>query len=75
VLKYGQFDNAANIVLYFDMSLFRKKKQCPRCDSYEIKEVKPTFWQKVMSAGVAPWGKPPKTLNVCRSCGFSWEDR
>lgn len=51
------------------------KKQCPKCDSKNIKEVKPTWWRKTMAAGVAPWGHQPKTLNVCRDCGFSWEDR
>jgi len=50
-------------------------KKCPKCDSRKIKQVKPTIWRKFMAASVAPWGHPPKTLNVCRDCGFSWEDR
>lgn len=57
-------------------SMFQPKlKQCPKCDSTNLNYVKPTFWQKAKSVGVAPWGKPVKTLNVCRDCGFSWEDR
>lgn len=51
------------------------KDKCPRCDSTNLNYVEPSFWQKAKSAGIAPWGKPAKTLNVCRDCGFSWEDR
>lgn len=57
------------------MSFFKKKKKCPKCDSTSLNFVKPTFWQKYMAAGLSPWGEKPKTLNVCRDCGFSWEDR
>jgi predicted Zn-ribbon and HTH transcriptional regulator len=51
--------------------LFKKKKECPKCDSKNIKEVKPDMWAK---ARAAYWNQP-KILNVCRDCGFSWEDR
>lgn len=59
-----------------------KKKRCPKCDSNEIKEVKPTSSQKALPGSLALLIGPvgllaprAKTLNVCRSCGFSWEDR
>lgn len=51
---------------------------CPKCDSKKIKKVKPGLWSKYMAASTMLWagaGKQPKTLNVCRGCGFSWEDR
>ena len=57
------------------LGLFRKK--CPKCDSKKIKKVKPGLWSKYMAASTMLFGagKQPKTLNVCRDCGFSWEDR
>ncbi len=54
------------------------RTKCPRCDSKNLKKVKPGFWSKYMAASTIVWfgaGKRPKTLNVCRDCGFSWEDR
>ena len=56
--------------------MFFPKKKCPKCDSKNIKVVKPggllrllgfTYFQDLFSR--------PKRLNVCRDCGFSWEDR
>ena len=48
-------------------------RKCPKCDSDNIKTIK----RKV------PFGHyitlfftpPPRSLHVCRDCGFSWEDR
>lgn len=54
------------------------KKKCPKCDSENLNKVKPGLWSKYMAASTILWfgaGKQPKTLNVCRDCGFSWEDR
>lgn len=58
------------------------KKQCPKCDSREIKQVKPGSMQKALPGSLfflfGPIGllaKQSKILNVCRGCGFSWEDR
>jgi len=57
--------------------LFAKK--CPKCDSKNLKVVKPSAWKhqaelvyQLLSVGVR---KPTPPLNVCRDCGFSWEDR
>lgn len=58
--------------------LFFGKKKCPRCDSTNLNKVKPGFWAKHSFASIALFtgaGKQPKNLNVCRNCGFSWEDR
>lgn len=56
-----------------------RKFKCPRCDSRNIKKVKPGLWRRfsdlnfeVLTLGIR---KPSKTLNVCRDCGFSWENR
>jgi len=61
----------------FDFSL-----KCPRCDKKNINKVKPSLFEKAkrgsafMLAGPFALGmKEPKTLNVCKDCGFSWEDR
>jgi hypothetical protein len=69
------FHSAKNILLFF-------KKQCPKCDSRAIKQVKPGSMQKALPGSLfflfGPIGllaKQSKTLNVCRDCGFSWEDR
>jgi hypothetical protein len=56
------------------MGLFGGKK-CPKCDSKKIKEVKPSLWRKAEAASFFNLGGKPRTLNVCRDCGFSWEDR
>lgn len=53
-------------------------KQCPRCGSKNLNVVKPDLLSKSRFAGIAMFtgaGKEPKNLNVCRDCGFSWEDR
>ncbi len=60
------------------MGLFKRKKLCPKCDSENLNVVKPGWWQHLMQQNVAIWvpgGKISKPLNVCRDCGFSWEDR
>jgi DNA-directed RNA polymerase subunit RPC12/RpoP len=53
--------------------------QCPRCDSKNLKILEPSFMKKseeaslqLLTLGIR---KPTKPLNVCRSCGFSWEPR
>lgn len=64
------------------MPFRKKKKQCPKCDSFNLKEVKPTSSEKALPLSLAfligPLGllyPRAKTLNVCRDCGFSWEQR
>lgn len=56
-----------------------KKKQCPKCDSYEIKTLKTGWWKRQQELSLQFWTmgmrKPTQPLNVCRKCGFSWEDR
>lgn len=66
------------------------KKRCPKCDSKNIKKVKASLIKKATPASLAAagcillgpvgllaglLGRPKKPLNVCRDCGFSWEDR
>lgn len=58
------------------------KKKCPKCDSTNLNKVKPSLWRKWQEASTKvvffPFSlmrKEAKTLNVCRDCGFSWEDR
>jgi len=53
------------------------KKKCPKCDSKKIKIMKPSLMKRISES--MDWttiyrGKT-KNLNVCRDCGFSWEDR
>jgi hypothetical protein len=58
------------------LGLFKTK--CPKCNGGNINKVKPGFWSKYMAASLmlfAGAGKQPKALNVCRDCGFSWEER
>lgn len=59
-------------------------KKCPKCDSQEIKAVKESFaadFRRNLFNLMMPirfitgHAKKPKNLNVCKSCGFSWEDR
>lgn len=53
-------------------------KQCPKCDSKNLKVVKAGWFKHLMQQNVAIWvpgAKISKPLNVCRDCGFSWEDR
>ncbi|MCX6727018.1 MAG: hypothetical protein NTY75_04425 [Candidatus Shapirobacteria bacterium] len=53
-------------------------KKCPKCDSRNVKTVKAGFMKHLMQQNVAIWvpgAKISKPLNVCRNCGFSWEDR
>jgi len=62
--------------------MFLIGKKCPRCDSKKLKMVKPSLMKRAFPGSAfllfGPIGllaKQPKTLNVCRDCGFSWEDR
>ncbi len=59
------------------MGLFKRKKECPKCDSQNIKTLKAGFWARNNQKLDAFWtgGGVSKPLNVCRDCGFSWEDR
>ncbi|KKR49643.1 MAG: hypothetical protein UT84_C0022G0006 [Candidatus Curtissbacteria bacterium GW2011_GWA1_40_16] len=64
----------------FSLLVFSKK--CPRCDSTNLNKVKPSLMKQALPGSAfllfGPLGllaKQPKTLNVCRNCGFSWEDR
>jgi hypothetical protein len=57
------------------MSLFKKKKKCPKCDSTNLNYVKPSSSTRARDAWGFPFRKPTPTLVVCRDCGFSWEDR
>jgi predicted Zn-ribbon and HTH transcriptional regulator len=57
-------------------------KKCPKCDSHNIKVVKPGLMRRAQKGSaflvfgpLALLMKDPKNLNVCRKCGFSWEDR
>ena len=72
------------IVVYVILKIISrsKAKQCPRCDSTNLKMVKPGLMQKatkgsafLLFGAFALGMKEPKNLNVCRDCGFSWEDR
>lgn len=59
-------------------------KKCLKCDSKNIKVEKEKLLDDMKRSAlnvVLPVrfltgaGKKPKPLNVCRDCGFSWEDR
>jgi hypothetical protein len=57
-------------------------KKCPKCDGQNLNKVKPSLMKKatrgsafLLFGPLALAMKDPKTLNVCRDCGFSWEDR
>lgn len=55
------------------------KKKCPKCDSTNLKQVKVSGWkhdaEMTLQAFTLGLRKPTPPLNVCRDCGFSWEDR
>ncbi|HCC25078.1 MAG TPA: hypothetical protein DEP85_06185 [Holosporales bacterium] len=60
------------------------KKNCPKCGGSQINVVKETFiedFKRSLFNLILPirfftgHAKKPKNLNVCTSCGFSWEDR
>lgn len=64
------------------MDMFGKK--CLKCDSKNVKTQKESFladFKRSLFNVMLPirfftgHGKKPKPLNVCRDCGFSWEDR
>lgn len=56
--------------------------KCPKCGSTDINDVKESmgnafkrnFWTAMFFIRIL-WVKKPPTLHVCKSCGFSWEDR
>jgi hypothetical protein len=55
-------------------------ESCPKCDSKNIKTVKPNFLKKYwiepsMNLFTLGLRKPTRDLHVCRDCGFSWEAR
>ena len=67
---------------YLFMGLFGKK--CLKCGSSKINVLKEGFMNDLKRSmlNVAfpirfflASGKKPKNLNVCKDCGFSWEDR
>ncbi len=56
----------------------KKKIKCPRCEKQNINIVKPdTFKEGLRQIALGPLAliNRPKPLNVCKDCGFSWEDR
>lgn len=62
------------------LNLFVKK--CPRCDSANINTVKSSEMSRAFKdiatlafPLAALFRKTSKPLNVCRDCGFSWENR
>jgi len=69
------------LLLIFILRYFSKgasNRECPKCDSMNLKVVKAGRWNHLMQQNVAMWvpgAKISKPLNVCRDCGFSWEDR
>ncbi len=53
-------------------------KPCPRCDKKNINVIAPSLWKKgsrQLVLGALAMVNQPKTLYVCRDCGFSWEER
>ncbi len=50
----------------------KRTTKCLKCGGKKLNKDKPSAWQHTMSVFV---GYRSKTLNVCRDCGFSWEDR
>lgn len=51
-----------------------RPKKCPKCDSQNLKVIKPGFRANSMQLWTMGLRKAVN-LNVCRDCGFSWEDR
>lgn len=57
------------------------KTKCPKCDSTNINIVKKGAFEQLGRMGfiimfpILILFRPKKPLNVCRDCGFSWEDR
>ena len=59
-----------------------KKRKCPKCGSRNLNKVAVSSWKKAQKASMFLLFWPlallmgrAKDLNVCRDCGFSWEDR
>lgn len=52
-------------------------KMCPKCDSKNINVVKAKSWLTSALRGryFHELFNRSKDLNVCRDCGFSWENR
>lgn len=53
----------------------KKKKKCLACDSENINELKPSKYRQMQDQFNLTFRKATKTLNVCKDCKFSWEDR
>ena len=58
------------------------KNKCPKCNSKNLNKVKASLMKKAQKGSLflllgplALLTKSPKDLNVCKDCGFSWEDR
>ncbi len=55
------------------------KVKCPKCDSKNLKVLKPSLFQRAyetqLPGVVGGYRKRTRNLNVCRDCGFSWENR
>lgn len=64
---------------YLQKAALASKKKCPKCDSINLKTLKVSGWkhdqEMVMQSLTLGIRKPTQPLNVCRDCGFSWEDR
>lgn len=59
-------------------------KRCPKCGENKVNAVKESFLADLRRSTfnvmfpirlLTSSGRKPKNLNVCKSCGFSWEDR
>jgi predicted Zn-ribbon and HTH transcriptional regulator len=62
------------------LSLFATK--CPKCGSKKVKEIKESFFKKLMRLPLylmffitILFVRGKKPLLVCQDCGFSWEKR
>ena len=52
------------------------KKKCPKCDGENLNAVKAEkSLRRLLFPSIQELWFPKKPLNVCRDCGFSWEDR
>lgn len=56
---------------------FGSKKKCPKCDSKNLNVVKKKNWMTSALRGqyFHELFNRSRDLNVCRDCGFSWEER
>jgi hypothetical protein len=63
---------------FYKNTMGKTELKCPRCGSTNLNQVKPGLKDKYMASSTMLFtgaGKISKTLNVCRDCSFSWEDR